>query len=187
MAISYKKLFKLLIDRDLKKKDLRDLTGISYATLHKRGTRRQCDDRCAETTSVLHWAVIWEISQKSSRINRHPKRTADRDNEGKVSCTKKAIRCVKAQGPYSAVITREQFLFYEMRTTARLLTEGMTGAQAVDQITAENLFQYPTEKSLRGMARVCGEKAGCIGRPGTCAGDCHTVQRRVPNRSACMP
>ena len=35
MAISYRKLFKLLIDRDLKKKDLRDLTGISYATLHK--------------------------------------------------------------------------------------------------------------------------------------------------------
>ena len=35
MAISYKKLFKLLIDRDLKKKDLRDMTGISYATLHK--------------------------------------------------------------------------------------------------------------------------------------------------------
>lgn len=35
MAISYKKLFKLLIDRDMKKKDLRDLTGISYATLRK--------------------------------------------------------------------------------------------------------------------------------------------------------
>ena len=35
MAISYKKLFKLLIDRDMKKKDLRDMTGISYATLHK--------------------------------------------------------------------------------------------------------------------------------------------------------
>lgn len=35
MAISYKKLFKLLIDRDLKKKDLRDMTGISYATLRK--------------------------------------------------------------------------------------------------------------------------------------------------------
>ena len=35
MAISYKKLFKLLIDRDLKKKDLREMTGISYATLHK--------------------------------------------------------------------------------------------------------------------------------------------------------
>ena len=35
MAISYKKLFKLLIDRDMKKKDLKNLTGISYATLHK--------------------------------------------------------------------------------------------------------------------------------------------------------
>ena len=35
MAIRYKKLFKLLIDRDLKKKDLRDMTGISYATLQK--------------------------------------------------------------------------------------------------------------------------------------------------------
>lgn len=35
MAICYKKLFKLLIDRDLKKKDLRDMTGLSYATLQK--------------------------------------------------------------------------------------------------------------------------------------------------------
>lgn len=35
MAISYKKLFKLLIGRDLKKKDLRDMAGISYATLRK--------------------------------------------------------------------------------------------------------------------------------------------------------
>lgn len=35
MAICYKKLFKLLIDRDLKKKDLRDMTGVSYATLQK--------------------------------------------------------------------------------------------------------------------------------------------------------
>lgn len=35
MAICYKKLFKLLIDRDLKKKNLRDMTGISYATLQK--------------------------------------------------------------------------------------------------------------------------------------------------------
>ena len=35
MAISCNTLFQLLVDRDLKKKDLRDLTGISYATLHK--------------------------------------------------------------------------------------------------------------------------------------------------------
>ena len=35
MAVSYKKLFKLLIDRDMKKKDFKELTGISQGTLNK--------------------------------------------------------------------------------------------------------------------------------------------------------
>ncbi len=35
MAISYKKLFKMLIDRDMKKKDFRDTVGISAATVSK--------------------------------------------------------------------------------------------------------------------------------------------------------
>ena len=35
MAISYKKLWKLLIDMDLKKKDLPKLVGISSATVTK--------------------------------------------------------------------------------------------------------------------------------------------------------
>lgn len=35
MAISYKKLFKLMIGKDMKKKDLRTLTGVSYSTLLK--------------------------------------------------------------------------------------------------------------------------------------------------------
>ena len=35
MAVSYKKLFKLLIDRDMKKKDFKKLTGISQGTLNK--------------------------------------------------------------------------------------------------------------------------------------------------------
>ncbi len=35
MAVSYKKLWKLLIDRDMKKKDLRALTGISSASMAK--------------------------------------------------------------------------------------------------------------------------------------------------------
>ena len=37
MAISYKKLWKLLIDRDLKKKDLQRLAGISSASITKLG------------------------------------------------------------------------------------------------------------------------------------------------------
>jgi putative transcriptional regulator len=37
MAISYKKLWKLLIDRDMKKKDLQTLAGISSASITKLG------------------------------------------------------------------------------------------------------------------------------------------------------
>lgn len=35
MAVSYKKMFKLLIDKDLKRKDLIEMTGIGYSTLRK--------------------------------------------------------------------------------------------------------------------------------------------------------
>ena len=35
MAVSYNNLFKLLIDRGMKKKDLRSVTGLSYSTLGK--------------------------------------------------------------------------------------------------------------------------------------------------------
>lgn len=35
MGLSYKKLWKLLIDRDMKKKDLRALTGISSSSMAK--------------------------------------------------------------------------------------------------------------------------------------------------------
>lgn len=37
MIISYKKLWKLLIDRDLKKMDLREMAGISPSTIAKLG------------------------------------------------------------------------------------------------------------------------------------------------------
>ena len=35
MAVSYKKLWKLLIDRDLKKKDLEEMAEISHYTVNK--------------------------------------------------------------------------------------------------------------------------------------------------------
>ena len=37
MAVSYKKLWKLLIDKNMKKKDLRAVSGISTTTLAKLG------------------------------------------------------------------------------------------------------------------------------------------------------
>ena len=35
----------------------------------------------------------------------------------------KTMQQLKAASPYSGVLTREQFLFYETRTTAKLLDE----------------------------------------------------------------
>ena len=37
MAVSYKKLWKLVIDKDIKKKDLSSMAGISPATITKMG------------------------------------------------------------------------------------------------------------------------------------------------------
>ena len=47
MSLSYKKLWKLLIDRDMKKKDLRELTSISPASMAKLGKNENV------TTDVL--------------------------------------------------------------------------------------------------------------------------------------
>lgn len=64
---------------------------------------------------------------------------------------------MKSDSPYngSGSLTREQFLFYEMRTTAKLLIEGMTDEEVIKKIMSENLFQYPTEKSVRSMTNTC--------------------------------
>ena len=43
--------------------------------------------------------------------------------------------------PYNAVITREQFLFYEVRTTAKLVCEGLSNDEVVERIVKDNLFQ----------------------------------------------
>ena len=57
--------------------------------------------------------------------------------------------------PYNAAITREQFLFYEVRTMAKLVCDGLSNDEAVNCIVKENLFQYPTEKSVKKMALAC--------------------------------
>ena len=65
--------------------------------------------------------------------------------------------------PYSAAFTREQFLFYEMRVTTKLLCEGLEAGEVVDRVAAENLFQYPTERSVRKMAHGCLRRLSALG------------------------
>ena len=64
-------------------------------------------------------------------------------------------KALRDASPYNAAMTREQFLFYEMRTTAKLLNDGLDKDTVVGHIVSENLFQYPTEKSVRKMALAC--------------------------------
>lgn len=57
--------------------------------------------------------------------------------------------------PYIASLTREPFLFYEMRSTAKLMAAGLDDEAIVKEIVGQNLFQYPTEKSITRMAKAC--------------------------------
>ncbi|MFR5595283.1 DUF1819 family protein [Anaerostipes sp.] len=65
--------------------------------------------------------------------------------------------------PYNAAITREQFLFYEVRTTAKLVCDNLTPDEVVERIVEDNLFQYPTEKSVRKMALACLRRLDVLG------------------------
>lgn len=48
MAISYKKLWKLLIDKDMKKKDLQQAAGISSASITKLGKNENVNTEIIE-------------------------------------------------------------------------------------------------------------------------------------------
>lgn len=67
----------------------------------------------------------------------------------------KNTAALRDASPYNAAMTREQFLFYEMRTTAKLKNEGLSDEEVANRIVSDNLFQYPTEKSVRKMALAC--------------------------------
>ncbi len=56
--------------------------------------------------------------------------------------------------PYRT-ITREQFLFHEMRIVARLIKEGKSDEQIIQEVAENNLFQYPTERMIKNITHVC--------------------------------
>lgn len=67
MAISYKKLWKLLIDKDMKKEDLRIKAGISTNTIAKLGKNENVNtDILAKICSALDCDIadIMEITRK---------------------------------------------------------------------------------------------------------------------------
>jgi hypothetical protein len=55
---------------------------------------------------------------------------------------------VKDQNEYSARLTGNPFLFYEMKTVAGLIMGGLSRKDIIKKVREENLFQYKTTKSI---------------------------------------
>lgn len=67
MTISYKKLWKLLIDRDLKKKDLAALAGISSASVTKLGKNENVNTEIIEKICRALNCDISDIMEMSEK------------------------------------------------------------------------------------------------------------------------
>lgn len=63
MGITYKKLWKLLIDRDLKKKDLTSLAGISPASVTKLGKNENVNTEILEKICIALDCDISDIME----------------------------------------------------------------------------------------------------------------------------
>jgi len=63
MALSYKKLWKLLIDKDMKKKDLQTLSGISSATITKLGRNENVNTEILQKICVALQCDISDIME----------------------------------------------------------------------------------------------------------------------------
>lgn len=65
-------------------------------------------------------------------------------------------------GLYNGSLTREQFMFREMRIVARLYKNGLSNAEITDTVYRDNLFQYPTERVITKNCRAALNRLACI-------------------------
>ena len=64
---------------------------------------------------------------------------------------------------YNGSLTREQFLFFETRTVASLLLQGLSREEVLEKIQEDNLFQFPTEKMISNIAGACLRRINALG------------------------
>ena len=69
MAICYKKLWKLLIDKDMKKKDLSLLAGISSASITKLGKNENVNTEILEKICIALKCDISDIMEMTSNVS----------------------------------------------------------------------------------------------------------------------
>lgn len=63
---------------------------------------------------------------------------------------------------YSGSLTREQFMFREMRIVAKLKLKEMDDKSILERVYEENLFQYPTEREIKSKCRACLKRLNCM-------------------------
>ena len=66
---------------------------------------------------------------------------------------------------YNGSLTREKFLFYEMRIVAKLCCNGMNRKDILDTLQKDNLFQFPTEKMIVNIANTCFKRIDALNSP----------------------
>lgn len=66
---------------------------------------------------------------------------------------------------YSSGLTREQFLYFEMRIVAGLITQGLSRSEIIEKIYSENLFQFPTERMIKTIASACFRRIDALDAP----------------------
>mgnify|MGYP004684144929 CR=1 FL=1 len=55
---------------------------------------------------------------------------------------------------YNGGLTREQFLFFEIRIVSSLVLQGKSRNEIEQEIFSENLFQFPTEKMIKNITKT---------------------------------
>lgn len=63
---------------------------------------------------------------------------------------------------YNGGLTREQFLFYEIRIVAKLILEGEDRDSIIKKLKDENLFQFPTERMISSIANTCFKRIDAL-------------------------
>ena len=67
---------------------------------------------------------------------------------------------------YNGGLTREQFLFYEIRIVAKLILQGYSRDEIQDKIRDENLFQFPTERMVKNLTSTCFKRIDALDSEG---------------------
>lgn len=66
------------------------------------------------------------------------------------------------QRDYNGSLTREQFLYYEIRIVASLILEGMSRTDILKKVKEENLFQFPTERMVSSIVGTCFKRIDAL-------------------------